>query len=446
MTYKVRNKYFGDRAFYKKTLSVALPIMVQNGITNFVGLLDNIMVGQIGTEQMSGVAIVNQFLFIFNLAIFGAMAGPGIFTAQFFGKGDEEGVRNTFRLKIIIGLVLSAIGIFVFSAFGKELINIFLKGDSKGFNLASAHSYGMKYMKVMLIGLLPFALEQAYSGTLRECGETVISMKAGISAIFVNLILNYILIFGKLGAPKLGVIGAAYATVVSRCIQFLIVVVWTHTHGNRMSFIIGAFRSVCIPVALVGNMLRKGFPLLVNELLWSAGITMLNQCYSLRGLDAVAAINMASTINNLFNVAFIALGDAVAIIVGQQLGAGEFEEAKDTDRKALSASVLESYYLHLRHCSLNFTIQQRRSKTLRYRLCAWQHCLFRFGDLHMPSILHFAQAEKHLLHFCSIAYFCGALFMWSHIYLVVRMIWRLFRCIFAYRLLILSRLLLVQSS
>lgn len=340
MTYKVRNKYFGDRAFYKKTLSVALPIMVQNGITNFVGLLDNIMVGQIGTEQMSGVAIVNQFLFIFNLAIFGAMAGPGIFTAQFFGKGDEEGVRNTFRLKIIIGLVLSVIGIFVFSAFGKELIDIFLKGDSKGFNLANAHSYGMKYMKVMLIGLLPFALEQAYSGTLRECGETVISMKAGISAIFVNLILNYILIFGKLGAPKLGVIGAAYATVISRCIQFLIVVVWTHTHGNRMSFIIGAFRSVCIPVALVGNMLRKGFPLLVNELLWSAGITMLNQCYSLRGLDAVAAINMASTINNLFNVAFIALGDAVAIIVGQQLGAGEFEEAKDTDRKLIIFSGL----------------------------------------------------------------------------------------------------------
>ena len=340
MTYTIKNRYFGNKEFYKKTLAVALPIMIQNGITNFVGLLDNIMVGQMGTEQMAGVSIVNQFLFIFNLAIFGAIAGPGIFTAQYYGKGDEEGVRNTFRLKMIIGFCLTAIAIFVYLTFGSSLIDIFLKGEAKEFDLGLAHAEGMKYMKVMLIGLLPFALEQCYSGTLRECGETVVSMKAGAIAILVNLVLNYILIFGRFGAPELGVVGAAYATVISRFVQFAIVATWTHKHTKKMPFIVGAYRSFGVPGALVVRILKKGFPLLVNELLWSLGITMLNQCYSLRGLDAVAAINIASTINNLFNVAFIALGDSVAILVGQQLGAGEFEEAKDTDRKLIVFSGL----------------------------------------------------------------------------------------------------------
>lgn len=340
MTYSIRKKYFGNRAFYKKTLTVALPIMIQNGITNFVGLLDNIMVGQIGTEPMAGVAIVNQFLFVFNLAIFGAIAGPGIFTAQFYGKGDEEGVRNTFRIKIIIGIILSIIGILVFSCMGSDLIDFFLRKEETEFSIGTAHSQGMQYMVVMLLGLLPFAMEQCYSGTLRECGETVVSMTAGIVAIVVNLVLNYILIFGKMGAPKLGVAGAAYATVISRFVQLAIVVYWTHKHTKRMPFIVGAFRLHKTPKELVVKILRKAFPLMLNEILWGLGMTMLNQCYSLRGLDAVAAINIASTINNLFNVAFIALGDAVAILVGQHLGAKEFEEAKDTDRKLIVFSGL----------------------------------------------------------------------------------------------------------
>lgn len=335
-----RNKYFGTKDFYKRTLLVALPIMIQNGITNFVGLLDNIMVGQTGTEQMSGIAIVNQFFFVFNLAVFGAVAGAGIYSAQFYGKEDHEGVRYTFRFKLYICVGITVIGILVLSLFGENLIQMFLKGDDKGLSLEDAMMYGKRYMEIMLLGLLPFTIEQAYSGTLRECGQTVVSMKAGIVAIGVNLILNYVLIFGKFGAPCMGVEGAAIATVVSRYVQVAIVIIWTHRHSKEMPFIVGAYKSLRIPAALTGNIIMKGLPLLVNEVLWSAGITMMNQCYSLRGLDAVAAINISSTINNLFNVAFVALGDAIAIVVGQQLGAGEFEEAKDTDRKLIVFSGL----------------------------------------------------------------------------------------------------------
>ena len=108
MTVGLKKKFIGDRAFYKMVLAVAVPIMVQNGITNFVGLLDNIMVGQVGTEQMSGVAIVNQLMMVYYLCVFGGLAGAGIFTAQYFGQGDNEGIRHTFRYKFWMALVLTA--------------------------------------------------------------------------------------------------------------------------------------------------------------------------------------------------------------------------------------------------------------------------------------------------------------------------------------------------
>lgn len=337
---KSESRYIGNREFYRKSLKVAVPIMIQNGITNFVGLLDNIMVGQTGTEQMSGIAIVNQLLLIFNLAVFGAVSGAGIFTAQFYGNKDHKGVRHTFRFKMYICILITLIGIAILSVFGNELIGMYLKGDDKGLSIEAALKYGKQYMLIMFAGLLPFAVEQAYSGTLRECGETVVSMKAGIVAIFVNLILNYILIFGKLGFPVMGVAGAAIATVISRYVQALIVIVWTHRHKKKMPFIVGAYKSFKIPLKLTKKIILRGTPLTVNEILWALGIAMMNQCYSVRGLDAVAAMNISGTISNLFNVVFVALGDSIAIIVGQLLGAGKYEEAMDTDRKLISFSVL----------------------------------------------------------------------------------------------------------
>lgn len=337
---KFWNKYFGNRQFYRMTLSVAIPIMIQNGITNFVGLLDNIMVGQVGTEQMSGIAIVNQLLMVFNLAIFGAVSGAGIFTAQFYGRNDTEGVRNTFRFKLIIATLLTLTGISIFYFFGEQMITMYLLGEGNGLSVEDALRYGKEYLWVMFFGLFPFAIVQAYVSNLRECGETVVPMVAGIIAVFVNLALNYLLIFGKFGLPMLGVTGAALATVISRYVEALVVILWTHLNSKKMPFIVGAYRSFKVPSHLVANIIKRGTPLMCNEILWAAGIAMLNQCYSLRGLDAVAANNISGTISNLFNVVFIAFGDAIAIIVGQQLGAGRFEEAKDTDTKLIVFSVL----------------------------------------------------------------------------------------------------------
>ena len=162
-----KEKFIGDRAFYKMVLLIAVPIMIQNGITNFVNLLDNIMVGQIGTEQMSGVAIVNQLIFVYNLCIFGGLSGAGIFTAQYFGQKDEEGIRNTFRFKIWMAVLITIIAIIIFVMGGSNLISLYSNDGSTG-DLAATLEYGKLYLMIMLTGLPGFMLVQIYSSTLRE--------------------------------------------------------------------------------------------------------------------------------------------------------------------------------------------------------------------------------------------------------------------------------------
>ena len=335
-------KYFGDRAFYRKLFAVMIPILIQNVITNFVSLLDNIMVGRIGTEQMSGVAIVNQLIFVFNLAIFGGISGAGIFTTQFYGSRDIEGVRHSVRLKFYIILGIFAVFFSAFTLFGEQLISLFLHESTEEIDLVATLAYGKSYLDVMLIEMLPFAVMQVYAGTLRETGETVLPMKAGLIAIVVNLVLNYALIFGKFGFPALGVVGAAAATVIARFVECGIVVVWTHTHTKKCEYAKGLFRSVRVPKKLAGNVLVKGLPLMMNELMWSIGMTVLNQCYSYKGAEVVPAISISSTVSNLFFCSFFAMGSSIAIIVGQLLGAGDFERAVDEDRKLVVFSVLLS--------------------------------------------------------------------------------------------------------
>ncbi len=333
------SKLIGNKAFYKMVLFIAVPIMVQNGITNFVSLLDNIMIGQVGTEQMSGAAIVNQLIFVYNLCMFGGVSGAGIFTAQYFGQGNEEGVRQTMRFKFWMAAAVTGLTIAIFMTGGTFLISAYLKGDGSSADAAAALMYGKQYLNLMLLGLPAFAVVQIYASTLRECGQTILPMKAGIAAVFVNLVFNYLLIYGKMGLPQLGVRGAAIATVLSRYVEMLIIMYRVHKDADTYPFIPGLYQTMMLPKELVVKIILKGSPLLFNETLWAAGMAMLTQCYSIRGLNVVAGLNVANTINNVFNIVFIAMGDSVAIIVGQLLGAGKMEEARDTDNKLIAFSV-----------------------------------------------------------------------------------------------------------
>ena len=218
-------KFIGDKAFYKMAIKVTLPIMLQNLITNFVSLLDNLMVGALGTEQMSGVSIVNQLLFIFNLAIFGALSGAGIFTSQFYGKKDDDGIRYTIRYKLGITLLIFLAGIVIFNTLDERLISLYLHESDGAGDIALTLSYAQNYLKTMLWGLLPFCVAQIFSSTLRETGETVAPMVAGFIAVAVNCCFNWVLIFGKLGFPALGVEGAAIATITSRYVECIAIII-----------------------------------------------------------------------------------------------------------------------------------------------------------------------------------------------------------------------------
>lgn len=337
---RFKEKYIGDKDFYRHVMYLALPMIGQNAVTSFVSMLDNFMVGRLGTDEMTGVAIVNQLLFVFQICVFGAVSGASIFGTQFYGKGDVKGQKHAFRFKMYASLAIAAIGIMLFVLYNEPLIKLYLtKEDSTG-NIYKALEYGSNYIEIMIIGLVPFAICQAYVNSIRETGHTLIPMIASAAAVFVNLVLDIILIFGYLGAPKLGVVGAAVATVVARFVECIIVVIWTHTHISINRYIEGAYRSFKIEGKLLKDIFIKGTPLMINEILWSVGMTTVVQQYSVRGQGVVAALSISSTITNLFSIVFIQLGSCLAILVGQNLGAGKIKKAKDIVNKMLCFSVL----------------------------------------------------------------------------------------------------------
>ena len=336
-------RFIGDRPFYRRVLSVAIPIIIQNGITMFVSLLDNIMVGQVGTYQMSGVSVVNTLFFVFNLCIFGASAGAGIFSSQFYGSGDQVGIRHTFRFKIFACSALALLVIGIFGIFGSDLIQLYLKGDGDPKDAADTLRYGRVYLNMMLLGMLPFAISNAYASTLRETGNATVPMVASVSAVLVNLVLNYLLIFGHLGLPAMGVRGAALATVISRVAELLIVAVWTHLHKDRNPYIQGVYHSFHIPGKLLKDIFRTGMPLLMNEFLFSLGTAVNNQFQSTCGLNVLPAANISGTIYNLACVVLIAIGIAIGIIMGQMMGAGESKEKiQDAFAKMTALSVVST--------------------------------------------------------------------------------------------------------
>lgn len=317
-----------NKELYKIALALAVPMMIQNAITNMVGMVDSIMVGSLGTEAITAVSIIGQLIFVFNLGIFGCLSGPGIFGAQYFGKGDLENVRNTFRLKLWLSTLVVLLGTLVFIFGGDFLIARYLRGEAADVDLSLTVSMAKDYLAIMLFSFLPFAYTQVYAGTLRETGSSIPAMAAGIVSVVTDIVLNYLFIFGKFGCPQLGVRGAALATVIARVVEFVVLVSWVHWNKHRYEVIRGIYRTVLLPIKLALTIVKNGLPIFLNEFMWAAGIAVMTQCYSIRGMDIVPGLNIANVLMNLFNVVFIAMGNAVGILSGQRLGASEFDRAK----------------------------------------------------------------------------------------------------------------------
>ncbi|MBR0131616.1 MAG: MATE family efflux transporter [Lachnospiraceae bacterium] len=335
----LRECILGDRHFYKKVAAVVLPIIVQNTLSNIVSLLDNVMVGQVGTVPMSAVAIVNQLFFVVYLCIWGSLSGAGIYGTQYYGKGDIDGMQTTIRFKIVDIIFVLTVAILVFIFAGNALVKLYISSDTSPEDAAETLRLARQYMLIMLIGFIPFGFGQVLAGTMRESGKTMLPMKASITAMFVNFVFNALLIFGLLGFPKLGVCGAAVATVISRFVEFAIIA-FGAKNKEKYPFFRGVLKNFRIPKESFIAIFMKSLPLLINECMWALGMAVLLQCYSVRGLAVIAAMNISNTIAQIFNEVFISLGNATSIICGQELGANRLVEARRSSWRIMSLSIV----------------------------------------------------------------------------------------------------------
>ncbi|MGN0670897.1 MAG: MATE family efflux transporter [Oscillospiraceae bacterium] len=322
-----------EKLIYKKTLKIAVPMMIQNGITNAVGLVDNVMVGNLGTNAVTAVSIIGQLFFVFSLAIFGGLSGPGIYAAQYFGQKNIEGFRQTFRIKHWICGICLAAGLCVFIFAAEPLIGLYMRGEGGEVDPVETMRLAKEYLGVMLIGMVPFVITQIYASSLRETGDTFMPMMAGVASVVVDVVFNYLLIFGNLGFPMLGVKGAAIATVIARFVEMTIVLSVTFAKRKKYIFLQGAYKTLLVPRDVTAKIIKKGLPIFFNEFLWSAGIAVMTQTYSTLGLDIVAGLNISNNLCNLLNVVFVAMGNAVGIVIGQMLGASEYKKAQKSSLK-----------------------------------------------------------------------------------------------------------------
>lgn len=324
-------KFIGTKSFYRSVFRIAVPIMIQNVVTNSVSLVNNITVSNLGTESLAGVAISNTLISIYYLCIFGAISATGLFGAQFAGRKEYDGERYVFRLMILLSTAFSVLWMLFFWIGGKPLIRLFLHDGGSVADLTLSEGY--RYLAVMCLCFLPYSVNSSYSEMLRENGRARIPMISSVIALVLSLLLNIVLV------PLLGVMGAAAASVVSRFVECAINVLWTHRFPEEVPFIYGAYYTMHVPTDLARRVLIKGAPLILSETLWSVGETVITQSYSYHGVTAVAAINMAVTISSLVNTAFFSLGVAIGIILGNILGSGDLEKARDTDNKLLVLSL-----------------------------------------------------------------------------------------------------------
>lgn len=333
------SKYFGDWSFYKKVAVVAFPVMVQSAIGAFVGLLDNLMVGQLGDAAVSGVAIANQVIFVMMIAIIGSTAGAGIYLTQFHGANDHASVRQAFRSKMYFSIVIMAVAFILFLGFARPMIGAFLESEE-------AINAGVNYLLVLSTAIIPFGMGLVYSGSFREVGLTHYPMISGIIAVVVNFVGNIVFIFGFGPIPAMGVVGAAIATVIARWIEFIVIFIFAH-FIVKVDFAQDVYKSFKVSPKLMKKVIVKALPLFANEILWSSGITVIMAFNAMRGDHVVAALSITNTIANIMYTAFGGLAAAIAVMVGNQLGANKLKEAEENAYKMIVFGVQIAIFFSL---------------------------------------------------------------------------------------------------
>lgn len=324
-------KFFGNKMFYITTLSIAVPIMAQQFVTSFVNLIDNIMIGSVGSLALTSVTVANRVYLIFNSTLFGICGAAGIFIAQYYGAKNKEKCQKILNINIACGIIIACLFMIALLVIPKQLMLIFTS-DSQVINES------LRYLEYALLTYIPFAFSFSVMMALRAVGINKIQLLVGVITVATNTTLNYILIFGNFGFPALGVQGAAIATAIARFVEmfiyFIILIRKKHL------FHISLKELFHLDYALIRSMLRKAIPLTINEIFFSLGMAMIFLSYMRCDESLISAISVVDTVIQIAFIIFGGLSSAVSIMIGNRLGANQIEEAKSNAHKLLLFGVL----------------------------------------------------------------------------------------------------------
>lgn len=332
MTHRL-HKFMADKAFAKLILAVAIPLMLQQLITSSVNLIDNLMVGQLGDFSIGGVAAVNRFYIIATYGTNGVLAACAIFLAQFYGANNKTKMQETFRFAVIISLVFGLVFFSIALLFPTQIVSYFTPDPG-------IIDVGVRYIQIAAYTYIPLAISLAIGCSLRSVGKTKTPMYISAIAVLINTILNYCLIFGHFGFPKLGVEGAAIATLIARIVEvilYIYVIV-----RNDYPFVSPFKKMLKIPWNLSKRILVKALPLGLNEVMWSFGIATLFKFYSTRGIEVMSGYSIATTISDIFFVLFAGMAAATTVLISQPLGANKLDEARSNAYRIMGFSFLLS--------------------------------------------------------------------------------------------------------
>jgi len=323
--------FFSDREYYSRMVSVAVPIALQSFVVSALNMVSSLMIGQLGETAVAAVGLANQIFFLFTLVLFGVNSGAAMFTAQLYGKGDIPNIRRVLGLAIILGQAVALIFLIIAVVFPQVAIGVYSKDPA-------VIALGGDFLRVFGWSYLFVAITLSFSAILRSIGDVRTPLIVSLSALSLNALLSYCLIFGKFGLPMLGVRGAAVSILIARIVECGAIIGLTYGHRSPIAARLSEMFTLDLPFAQ--RVLKPVLPVALNELLWSLGITAYNVVYARIGTESIAAMNITSTIDNLALVIFIGIANACAILVGNRIGAGEEQKAFDYAGRSLSLGVI----------------------------------------------------------------------------------------------------------
>lgn len=315
-----------DKIFLRKTFMIAAPIAMQALLNTLLNLIDTIMIGRLGESTVAAVGLANKVFFVFSLLLFGIVSGAGILTAQYWGKRDILNIRRVLGMSLLLGVISSLIFLIPAIFCPQLIMKIFT-------NSASAIEIGIIYLGIVAFSYPLTAITNAYVSLLRGINEVKVPVIISIIAICVNIGLNYILIFGNFGAPKMGVAGAAYATLIARIVEASSMVIIVYLKKSPAAAKLKEL--VSFHKEFVKNFFTHVSPVIANEFMWGLGVTIYSLVYGRMGDAAMAAITITQTVEQLFLVVFQGIGAATTVILGNELGANHLKKAEEYAKNLL---------------------------------------------------------------------------------------------------------------